>query len=93
MEGAESDRRIEVSDFLPLFSAPSASPRETCCSNEVAAGDTQNQPVDERAFTVPRPTAEGGDVQLTGFPQFTITRGGAYCFLPSLSAFTWLAEV
>lgn len=57
------------------------------------AGDTQNQPVDGRVFTVPRPAAEGGDVNLTGFPQFTITRGGAYCFLPSLSTFTWLAAL
>jgi Dyp-type peroxidase family len=57
------------------------------------AGDTQNQAVADRHFAIPRPRNEGGDVQLTGFPQFTVTRGGAYCFLPSLRAFTWLAEV
>ena len=65
----------------------------TTDTKDPIAGDTQNQPVEDRYFTVPRPGYEGGDVQLTGFPQFTITRGGAYCFLPSLSAFTYLANV
>jgi Dyp-type peroxidase family len=56
------------------------------------SGDTQNIPQEDRVFTIPRPAAEGGDVNLTGFPQFTITRGGAYCFLPSLSAFTAISR-
>lgn len=56
------------------------------------SGDTQNIPQEERVFTIPRPAAEGGDVDLTGFPQFTVTRGGAYCFLPSLSAFTAISR-
>ena len=65
----------------------------TTDTKDPIAGDTQNQPQDGRYFTVPRPAAEGGDTRLTGFPQLTITRGGAYCFLPSLSAFAWLANV
>lgn len=56
------------------------------------SGDTQNQAQADRVFTIPRPPEQGGDVNLTGFPQFTTTRGGAYCFLPSLSTFTSLAK-
>jgi hypothetical protein len=31
--------------------------------------------------------------QLKGLPRFVITRGGEYCFLPSLSALRWLSEL
>ncbi len=31
--------------------------------------------------------------QLKGLPRFVVTRGGEYCFLPSLSALRWLAEL
>lgn len=31
--------------------------------------------------------------QLKGVPRFVVTRGGEYCFLPSLSALRWLAEL
>lgn len=30
---------------------------------------------------------------LAGLPRFVITRGGAYCFLPSLSALRWLGDL
>jgi Dyp-type peroxidase family len=32
-------------------------------------------------------------VRLQGLPQFVITRGGEYCFLPGLCALRWLAEL
>ena len=32
-------------------------------------------------------------MRLKGLPQFVVTRGGEYCFLPSLSALRWLAEL
>jgi Dyp-type peroxidase family len=31
--------------------------------------------------------------QLKGLPRFVVTRGGEYCFLPSLSALRWLSEL
>jgi Dyp-type peroxidase family len=31
--------------------------------------------------------------QLKGIPRFVVTRGGEYCFLPSLSALRWLSEL
>jgi hypothetical protein len=31
--------------------------------------------------------------QLKGLSRFVITRGGEYCFLPSLSALRWLSEL
>jgi deferrochelatase/peroxidase EfeB len=58
------------------------------------SGDTQNiEPAEDRVFTIPRPSEQGGDVDLRGFPQFTITRGGAYCFLPSIGTFSWLSRL
>src|SRR5947209_13856275 len=31
--------------------------------------------------------------RLQGLPKFVVTRGGEYCFMPSLSALRWLAEL
>lgn len=41
-------------------------------------------------FVIP---AEGGAQKVTGFSQFITTRGGAYCFLPSLTALNYLANL
>ena len=30
--------------------------------------------------------------RLKGLPQFVVTRGGEYCFMPGLRALRWLAE-
>ena len=40
------------------------------------------------SFSIPRPE---GAVVLNGFSSFTTTRGGAYCFLPSISGIRYLA--
>ena len=44
---------------------------------------------DEGSFTIPRRPIRR---QLKGLSRFVVTRGGEYCFLPSLSALRWLAE-
>ena len=36
---------------------------------------------------------ENGTVRLRGFPRFVRTRGGAYTFLPSLSAIRWIGSL
>jgi hypothetical protein len=42
------------------------------------------------AFTIPaRPIRR----RLQGLPSFVVTRGGEYCFGPSLSALRWLADL
>jgi Dyp-type peroxidase family len=41
-------------------------------------------------FLIPRP---GGSVVLHGLSRFVTTRGGAYCFLPSISAIRYLATL
>ena len=43
--------------------------------------------VHESAFGIPGPTP----VQVSGFPRFVTTKGGAYCFLPSMTALRQLA--
>jgi Dyp-type peroxidase family len=45
---------------------------------------------EETSFTIPqRPIRR----RLQGLPPFVVTRGGEYCFAPSLSALRWLAEL
>ena len=41
-------------------------------------------------FTIPRSPVRR---RLHGLQRFTVTRGGAYCFVPSLSALRWLSEL
>jgi deferrochelatase/peroxidase EfeB len=41
-------------------------------------------------FTVPQQPIRR---RLKGMPQFVVTRGGEYGFLPSLRAFKWLADL
>ncbi|MDQ2881065.1 MAG: peroxidase [Actinomycetota bacterium] len=41
-------------------------------------------------FSIPR---AAGSVTLQGLPRFVTTRGGAYCFLPSISAIRYLATL
>lgn len=36
---------------------------------------------------------DGGTIRLSGFPRFVTTRGGAYAFLPSLSAIRYLSRL
>jgi Dyp-type peroxidase family len=43
------------------------------------------------SFAIPRP--EGRAVVLEGFSRFITTRGGAYCFLPSISGIRYLAKL
>lgn len=57
-------------------------------------GRSEKDPViganDGGTFSIPkRPIRR----QLTGLPRFVVTRGGEYCFLPSLSALRWLSRL
>jgi Dyp-type peroxidase family len=50
----------------------------------IGGGDTAND------FTIPqRPLRR----RLQGLPQFVVTRGGEYCFMPGLRALRWLADL
>jgi deferrochelatase/peroxidase EfeB len=41
-------------------------------------------------FTLPRRPVRR---RLQGLPQFVVTRGGEYCFIPGLRALRWLADL
>jgi Dyp-type peroxidase family len=41
-------------------------------------------------FTIPQQPIRR---RLTGLPQFVVTRGGEYCFMPGLRALQWLADL
>ena len=55
-------------------------------SNDPILGDNQE---DASWFDV---TTRTGSVRLRGFPRFIRTRGGAYTFLPSISALRWIGS-
>jgi Dyp-type peroxidase family len=42
------------------------------------------------SFTIPRKPVRR---RIQGIPNFVVTRGGEYCFMPSLSALRWLADL
>jgi len=45
---------------------------------------------EDESFSIPgRPLRK----RLQGLPRFVVTRGGEYCFMPSLSALKWLSEL
>jgi Dyp-type peroxidase family len=58
-------------------------------------GTTERDPVSGNgdgtgSFSIPRRPIRR---QLVGLPRFVVTRGGEYCFMPSLSALRWLSEL
>ncbi|HET6613552.1 MAG TPA: Dyp-type peroxidase [Kofleriaceae bacterium] len=63
--------------------------------SEFISGGPQRDPVagtrsEPGDLTIPkRPIRR----RLSGLPQFVVTRGGEYCFLPSLRALRWLGEL
>ncbi|WP_369251919.1 Dyp-type peroxidase [Streptomyces sp. R41] len=58
------------------------------------AGHTKDpivgSPDEEAGFTIPRRPVRR---RLAPLPRFVVTRGGEYCFLPSLSALRWLGDM
>ncbi len=58
-------------------------------------GDSEKDPVagagdGAGTFNVPRRPVR---LRLKGLPQFVVTRGGEYCFLPGIRALRWLADL
>ncbi len=53
--------------------------------------------IEDSKFNIPTPTQAGPlpkpQRSIEGFPRFIVTRGSAYCFLPSLSAVKYLASL
>jgi Dyp-type peroxidase family len=64
-------------------------------SSTFFGGTTERDPVTGTAdgtgsYSIPRRPLRR---LLQGLPRFVVTRGGEYCFLPSLSALRWLSEL
>jgi len=45
------------------------------------------------SFMLPSPAGQSTNQRLTGFSRFITTRGGAYCYLPSITALRYLARL
>jgi len=63
-------------------------------AGQFIASTGQKDPIsgtnDAGDFTIPRQPVRR---RLTGIPRFVVTRGGEYCFMPSLKALSWLANL
>jgi Dyp-type peroxidase family len=69
-----------------------ANPVNNITGQDVILGD--NDPPASSSFTLSTPgtaTTPYSNQQLTGFGSFVTTRGGAYCYLPSISALQFIA--
>ena len=70
-----------------------ANPVKNISGDDVLGG--RNDPKTS-TFTIPSPPSPGEPAtnrQLTGFSRFITTRGGAYCYLPSITAIRHLARL
>jgi Dyp-type peroxidase family len=60
----------------------------------IGAGDAKDPIIGNsdkaNSFTIPRRPVRR---RLQGLPQFVVTRGGEYCFMPGLRALRWLADL
>ncbi|MEU7748386.1 Dyp-type peroxidase [Nonomuraea sp. NPDC049158] len=54
------------------------------------AGDAKDPIVGSGDFTIPRRPVRR---RLISLPQFVVTRGGEYCFMPGLTALRWLGDL
>ena len=91
---------VNGSDFvMPAASPPpppanGASPVFNITGQDVILG--VNDPPSASSFTLsyppPEPDAEPINRELTGFGPFVTTRGGAYCYLPSITALRFIAK-
>ena len=75
----------------PVRPADGANPVKNISGQDVLLG--VNDPADS-SFTLslaPTATAPWRNQRLTGFGPFVTTRGGAYCYLPSITALRFIA--
>jgi deferrochelatase/peroxidase EfeB len=76
---------MNMNNFSPVFNPAYNTPQDPLVANRI---DESN--VDPN-FTIPM--EHGKDIVVTGpMPQFVVTRGTAYCLLPSISALKEIAE-
>jgi deferrochelatase/peroxidase EfeB len=83
---------MNVNDFSPNFPPPKARtyPQDALLGNRVSSS---TGPSINTSFVVPQPAATGPCpvITLPNLPELLITRGSAYCLLPSISAIRQLA--
>jgi uncharacterized protein YbjT (DUF2867 family) len=73
----------------PPASAPAVIERIATCARRVVFLSSAPDP----APVLPAAKSDGGALRRYRAAHFVITRGGEYCFLPSLSALRWLADL
>ncbi|MGH9277346.1 MAG: Dyp-type peroxidase [Acidimicrobiales bacterium] len=77
---------VNSDSFVMSVAGPGgANPAKNISGEDILAGI--NDPASS-SFTLSAPGAPNR--RITGFPSFVTTRGGAYCYLPSLTALRWI---
>lgn len=87
-------RWVNGADFVKSVKGPGGANTVRNVSGDDVLGGV-NDPA-RSSFTLPTPPSGDGPVtnqRLTGFSRFVHTRGGAYCYLPSLTAVRYLARL
>ncbi len=86
---------VNDADFvMSVWGNDGANPANNITGKDVLLGD--NDPPSASSFTVsfgPTATSKAVNKQVTGFTPFITTRGGAYCYLPSITALRYLAAL
>ena len=72
--------RINANDFSKVY-APGFDTQDALLANRASAGDP--------SFTIPIPNGE--PIKIPSLPQFILTRGTAYCLLPSMTTLRRIA--
>ena len=85
---------MNTSTFVSSVKGPDgANPVRNISGDDVIGGRCGG---DDASFTIsnpPTPGAPAANQRLAGFPRFVTTRGGAYCYLPSITAIRYLAAL
>jgi deferrochelatase/peroxidase EfeB len=79
---------INTNDFSPVFPNPNGATQDALLANRVPPAAGNNSDVD-LSFTIQLPN--GNAIVIPTMPQFLVTRGTAYCLLPSIATLQQLA--
>lgn len=79
---------INTDTFVMSVKLPDGNPVKNISGQDVILGS--NNPHAPTSFTIPMP---GKNLTVKGFKSFVTTRGGVYCYFPSITAIKYLAAL
>ena len=93
-DGADRGFMFAFSEHISGGNSSSSGPSGLTTESSLGAGSDKDPVIgsngDGGNFTVPRKPVRR---RIQGIPNFVVTRGGEYCFMPGMRALRWLAEL